>query len=65
MLKLAVREDPKLLDAHIHLGQVFQELGEPEKAYDAFEKALKLAPDHVQAKRLRKSAAALLDEEEE
>ena len=46
----AAQRKPDFAQAHHRLGKVYQELGEKDKARQAYEAALKLAPDLREAK---------------
>jgi Tfp pilus assembly protein PilF len=49
-LKKAIQYKPELHQAHHKLGRVYQELGDNEKAREAYKTAIKLAPDFQEAK---------------
>ena len=47
ILKVAPSDSSKTLRAWSTMGDVYHEIGEPKKAYKAYEKALKVNPDYV------------------
>ena len=63
-LEKAVKRSPEFADVHFHLGMVYRETGDKQRAINEFKEALNINPKYLMAKAMLNELFAMADEPE-